>query len=798
MVSGLRIERRIFPFLQRGAEGLIVLSLGILALVRLKAHVVGWGRDLASHIPSKLPPAERILAIEAAVPSATYFVTTVLFVGTTLAAALAIRALRGFRIGSHVVGSAGLPLAVAAVVGAHRVTPFWGWATAFLLAALTPIFSRAPRTEREPASANLHGALVLGAEVGCAFLTIALTFETGAPLYVPAFALGFGAGALFGASRAALADELSRAALPVLLLPLLGLHRAPTLKSTLGVLLLSAFAFAAARRWKVVGDEMGRGRDRWGVDLAFVATTFAFILPFRFRELPNADISGHEGQHLGWINSIVHGRWMMADAGFIYGPLREYALAFIAWLYGGLTLEHVRLAQVTVNLVGVLLVVAAARRACRGSAAITALATVLLLGHSAIVALVNYTNTIGFGWVDETRAGLAVFAVVIALANDRRSRWRLRGAGVLGGLAALYSHDFGILAIIGTLVGLVFSLLEPASSQRSRFREGALRIGDYLAGVAVPIGLFVLIYAGGGRLSALMMGARWAVRVGAGLLQQSIEPYPIDTEVLIDKTSLLTVGGDHLGISKLDYLAILAIPLVALAAALASAIQGRWTKRTSFVVGLAVFVALTMRHPLISADGWHAANASGPCVILVAAMIADARRLRLPNGPRLGAWPAALLAAAWMLVGSAEPLSARMVRLASGDERPSTGDRYAYDDIPRAGDLFVDGDHQALARYTLTHTQPSDRVFSSTWLLGGGTEAFLGNRRNAVPFDVPIECATEAQRAEALTALQANPPALIIGSYTNEFGPEIAQWIAEHYTMTAVPGASAPVYLPRQ
>ena len=48
-----------------------------------------------------------------------------------------------------------------------------------------------------------------------------------------------------------------------------------------------------------------------------------------------ADIAGHEGQHLGWINSMTFGKMMMADAGFTYGPAREYSLAVLAWAMEG-------------------------------------------------------------------------------------------------------------------------------------------------------------------------------------------------------------------------------------------------------------------------------------------------------------------------------------------------------------------------------------------------------------------------------------------------------------------------------
>lgn len=795
----MRTLRRFLPFILRSVDGAIALCVGLLIIFRLRARIVMWARDLATHVPSKLEPLERVHAIEAAIPSATYLVASLVFVLSTTLAALALRGLDRFSFKRRVTATVAFPLIVAVCVSARGIAPFWMWAAIAMIVALSPLFSRSTTIRPRTPSASATRACVLGAELGCTLLAFALTLDAAGPFYIPAFGLGFAVGALIGSAQPELTDSLSRAALPVLLLPLVGLRRAPSLKATLWVVMLVPVIFAVARRWPRIAEALSRSRDRWGIDVALVSTTFALVIPWRFRELSNADFGGHEGQHLGWINSIVHGRMMMADAGFIYGPLREYLLALIAWLFGGLTLEHVRLAQITVNLVGLLLLVAAARRASRNHLATTALGLVLLLAHSAIIALINYTNTIGFGWVDELRSGLAVFAVVIALGDEQQdSRWRLRAGGVLGGLAALYSHDFGVLAVIGTVLGLTSELLGRRAPLRVRFFRSAKRLGDYLGGVLVPIGLFIVVYACAGRLGALWLGARWSIRVGAGLLQSAIEPYPIDTETLIDSSRLFELRQEQIGTSTCDYLIILVIPLVAVASVIASAIQGRWTRRSSFIFGLAAFVALTMRHPLVSADGWHVANASGGCVVLVVAMIEDAGRFQLPGRVRIGAWFAAFFAASWLLLGAARPLAARLSRLSNGDERPSSGQRYAYEDLPRAGDLLVDGEHLAIARYTLAHTSPQDRILATTWLLGGGTEAFLANRQNAVPFDVPHECQTPAQREEALAALKSGPPTLIIGSYMADFGPDVAEWVKENYVVVSVPGTSAPIYVRRE
>lgn len=794
--------RKYLPWLLRSTDGIVVFCTGLLLLLRLRAHVIVWARDLAAHVPaSKLEPAERVLAIEAAVPSTTYIVSGVVFGVATLLAAIILRVLSRFSFKSQLSASLVLPLVVAVCMTARKMASFWTWPALALVIALAPLFASGRYREQPDEGTRLRQACVLGVQAGCAFLTFALPYgETAAALFVPAFALGFAGGALFSVSQPALGDEVSRAALPVLLLPLLGLRRAPTLTSPLWVVALVVVTFVVARRWRFIGEGLTRARDRWGVDVALTAATFLFIVPMRFRDLPAADSGGHESQHLGWINSFVHGRLMMADAGFIYGPLREYTLGAIAWLYGGLTLEHVRLAQVTVNILGVLLLIAAARRAARGRIAITALAAVLLLSHSAAVALVNYAGTIALGWVDELRAGLATLSVVLALTRSEggNARWRVRGAGILAGLATLYSHDFGVLATAATLLGLASEHFAGRGTQRSKLGATATRLGDYLAGLAIPMGIFVVVYLAFGKLGGLVMGARWSVRVGAGLLRTAVEPYPLEIATLVDKTALLEVRQDQLGTSMLDYLVVPAIPLVGIGCAVATGVLRGWTRRSSMLLALSTFVALAMRHPLVSADGWHIANASGPCVVLVAAMVDEAGHARLPvTTGRIGSLFAGALAAAWLLTGAGRPLTTRLARLTSGEERPSFGDKYVHADVPRAGDMLVEEEHLALARYAMTNTQPNEPILATTWLLGGGIEAFLSNRRNAVPFDVPHECQTDAQKAEAFGALVDNRPRVIIGAYTTDFGPEVDHWIHSNYQQTSVPGAATPVFVLR-
>ena len=133
---------------------------------------------------------------------------------------------------------------------------------------------------------------------------------------------------------------------------------------------------------------------------------------------------------------------MMADAGFTYGPAREYPLAATAWSLGGLTLEHVRLAHVFVNVAGLLCIFAAMRRVCAGQvhapAARPRPPRHALRRSDRSSSTRSRTRSAG-----PTRAApaLATLAVVVArrdrIDDPRRARRSLLAAGALGLLRPL-------------------------------------------------------------------------------------------------------------------------------------------------------------------------------------------------------------------------------------------------------------------------------------------------------------------------------------------------------------------------
>jgi hypothetical protein len=579
------------------------------------------------------------------------------------------------------------------------------------------------------------------------------------------------------------------AGLPALLLPFVGLQRNPGLLPVALALTTAAVVLVALGRRPALAERAQAWAERHAPGLAMPALVLVLIVPWHFRDLGLADLAGHEGQHLGWINSMTFGKMMMADAGFTYGPAREYALAVLAWSMGGLTLEHVRLAHVVVDVAGLVLIFAAMRRVCAGQVHSLLLGLALIVTHSAVASFVVYTKTYSIGWADSCRAGLATLAVVVALTRPwgdaRRARRRLLAAGALAGFSILYSHDFGVPAVLATGVGLASETFVRSNQPwRARAREALRNTAVYGAGVALVLVSFVLVYAARGKALALLRGYRWTVQVSSG---RAFPGHSWSYGGAFDSPGALVRGtekGEVAVVARaLDHVVGPGLAILGLAHAAAALAQRRFVQRTAVILGLSVLTSAAMHHAFLASDPWHMANGSTPGLVLLVALGAGGRKLvvRWP-GRRpvaLGVAAAALLPALWFANGGAAPINQRLARIAAGEERPSKGAPYDYPDLPRAGDLGIGGDHLEPVRFVRAHSKPDDPVFCTTWLLGGGTEEFLAQRRNPTSFDKPDEVILDIQRDQLRAELQRDPPVLIVGGFFDQLGDETRRFIAK-------------------
>jgi hypothetical protein len=565
--------------------------------------------------------------------------------------------------------------------------------------------------------------------------------------------------------------RLVSAGLPALLLPWEGLRRNPTFWPLAAALVLGVgLARVASPRGRI--DRFARQN---ALVLSLVALGAFFVLPWAFRDMPIADMAGHEGQHLGWLNSMSFGKLMMADAGFTYGPAREYGLEFIAWALGGVTLDHVRLAHVVLNMLGLLTLVIAAARVCGRQLGLLFMGLLLLLAHSSLVTFVVYGASYAFGWADALRAGLTTLSIVVTF--SRRLFW----GGLLAGLGLLYSHDFAVPGILATVACFGLALVVRGRVRWTAARALGRELRTYAVGIAVALAPALVFYALHGRLGAFFAGYAWTVRIFAGLPWGG-DPKPVSFDSFKSCAALLApphyenaVGARVLEDFVCPALAILGFVHGAVAIA-----EKRFGRRSVIIVALSIVTTMTLRHAYLVEDAWHMLSAQTPALVLFVALAAGARRVPL------GGIAAMIVPAFWLWAGSAIPFNTRLVRIAAGDERPSFGAPYHYDDVPRAGDENVTTQHLDPVRYIRTHTKPDDAVYISTGSIGGGTESFLSERRNPTSFDKNDEIATPELRARAVHELTSDPPVLVVGDDFQNLGDEGATFVRTHYRSTRV------------
>jgi hypothetical protein len=698
------------------------------------------------------------------------------------------------------------PLALGVLVAALGALrrPWLAYAAPLTVLAVAPLFASGSVHTRPPASRDARDAtLGLAMEAACLAVGVWLPFAGSAPaLLLPAMALA-AAFAVYAAMRHLAVDARWRvvvAGLPALALPMAGLRRNPSLAPAIACVLLAvAIAWGLARRPRAAKRATIWAR-RHALTFAVPAVLLVLVLPWHFRELGMADYRGHEGQHLGWINSMTFGKLMMADAGLTYGPAREYVLALLTWLQGGLTLEHVRVAHVLVNVAGFVLAFAAMRRVAAGQGYLLFFGAVLLVTHSAMVSWVVYATTYSFGWADSSRAALATLAVVVVLSrrsdDARASRRRLLGGGALAAFATLYSHDFGLPAILATLAAIGSeTLCRRGPPPRARARAALRSAGVYGLGLVAVLVPFLAVYAVRGRLGAFFEGYIWTIQVSGSTAPFQGKSWFVDQGSFASYAALTTAEPEQavgaVGSRVLDYVLGPALPILGLAHVVAAVVRRRFVQRTALVAGLSMLAGMTLHHAMLAADPWHIDNASTPGLVLFVALAAGARRLFVrTRGRRVvfaGAVCLALVPVVWLLNGAATPLNARLANIASGEERPSVGPPYQYDDLPRVGDVRVTQGQLAIPRYVREHTRPGDPVFCTTWLLGGGTEAFLSDRRNPTSFDKPDEVASRSMQRRALRELEADPPVLIVGHHFDELGHDVAAYIDKNWHKSSFP-----------
>ncbi len=568
-------------------------------------------------------------------------------------------------------------------------------------------------------------------------------------------------------------DKDAIGTLPILLLPLLGLARAPSILWVVGALGCGLALRAISRRWSWPGQTVA----------VFSVWSFAAItvIPLQLRDLPTVNHGEHEAQHLGWINSALHGKLLMADAGTTYPPLREYVLlAYL--LVTGVTIENVRVAAVVLNVAALAALLGCAWQISGRRWALLALAGYLLVSFSPLVFLLDYWHTISLGWVDLTRTALPIIAIVgAAQALARSATWtKFAPWGALAGVSVLYSHEFGLCAVSAFTIAAGADFLFRSRPQRF---DALASFGGFTVGAAAVIVAFVGVYAAFGR-AGLLGRTFFEVLILAGAGVFGSEPFPVTANSFAHPLSLLQMT--PYGGLNLEFCFAPAIYIVMGAGLLSAALRRRWTNEDTVSFALFLFGVMIFRVPLAHADFWHLTSANPPAILGLVQLLARASRY----APRLGRVPigsAAVALVALISVVAAESRGAvwaRIRNIANGVERPQAGHQ-ALAALPRAGAVRVPEDTRRLIEFIEATTTPSDPIFCRIGFMTGPEIYFLADRKNPTRFDMLAEIATIRQQSELADQLRRDPPLLVIGRDATYVGSEAAAVLDQGWTEVA-------------
>jgi len=255
-----------------------------------------------------------------------------------------------------------------------------------------------------------------------------------------------------------------------------------------------------------------------------------------------------------------------------------------------------------------------------------------------MVSWVVYATTYSFGWADASRPALATLAVVIVLSrwtdDPLGNRRRLLAGGALAAFATLYSHDFGVPAVLATLAGLALEVLRRRGGPPKERARAALRnAGVYALGLATVIVPFLVVYAVRGRLAAFFQGYVWTLQVSNSTAPFQGKSWFVSQESFASYGALTAsepeAGVGAVGSRVLDYVVGPALPILGLAHVAAAIVRRRFVQRTALVAGLSILAGLTLHHAFLAADPWHIDNATTPGLVLFIALAAGARRLYL-------------------------------------------------------------------------------------------------------------------------------------------------------------------------
>jgi hypothetical protein len=436
------------------------------------------------------------------------------------------------------------------------------------------------------------------------------------------------------------------------------------------------------------------------------------------------------GQHLAWADAIRRGELHGRDFFCLYGPLYDMALAGL-WQLTGRSIAAYKFYL------------------SFGRAASYALAVflcALLVRRKSLVLILPLL----LPWL-YLRVGLPLAGLLLlTLWSSRRKRWLALAAGLIAGASLLYSQEFGLALLICAAAGFAVLLEGRAAAA-------------FAIGAAVPLGLVLGWFAVHGALGPMLSD----LIEYPGYMFAGFGKLPFPSLVAGLPLLLEAPTGEQTMLLRIGY----ATPLICAAALLiAVPVAGlrlreplAWLRETrqAFIRDplrfaaalLALFGLLSFRSALGRSDLLHVMMLVGPSAMLVAVGFDRLIGAFLAEPARRGLIAAQAAGLLLFVVQSGLADAAQPMRSVHYTE--AFVEMLAFDEYKPAGSLHI----QQVRRWLLTHAEPHEPVL---FLPNAASYYYLTRRASPIRFVLGHQIVTDAQRAEVLADLRAQPPRFVV------------------------------------
>ena len=466
-----------------------------------------------------------------------------------------------------------------------------------------------------------------------------------------------------------------------------------------------------------------------------------------------------EGTHAGTLLALLHGKVLYRDIYFLYGPLMEYPLVWLARVFGA-GLLTIRLYTYFCSFLGLWLVYLLSRRLLERRAW-------RLLTLALFAAFYFPAYPAPNGTFLRVALGLSCLIPLNSFFCTGKNVY-LRLAGLLCGISIFFSQEAGMVALLAALISLgIFFTLPPKKGGNGLFPS----IAQFLLGAccaALPIFVYFQAHGALGVFIDTLLSYPRYVMMGYGCL-----PYPDLWKDFSAKTVMI-------------YYWPIACYLILAAHLCARYLCRRFTRHDLLLLGLLVSGMMLYRSALGRSGADKQLWCLPPLWLLAAAYCEDALKKPIARFIVCSFFFAGVAAFAWWPARGSVKLFLRTLTgqsVADASAIPLAIDGAASIRVPREQTLVI----RQVTDYVRARTGSRDFVYCFP---EEGMYNFLTRRANPTRFPLAYLMVTTAHRKEAVEDMERRKPAYVI--YTRDSwridgipectaAPEICAYIAGHY-----------------